>query len=171
MRKNAIKYGLCSVDNFSQYVIFGQHYSRHLFAVVEYTRACSVSVIFFYTKEIIVFNKVTSLYFILGIFGRKKKEVKVLRKSKILRQQAVDQVSYTIFLDNTNSIVEVRITKMDSSLVLLLSSFSRPFLAYLSITWNARSENCYIYSVRDKTDGKLSHKTFHEFFLAIKPWP
>lgn len=38
--------------------------------------------------------------------------------------------------------------------------FNRPFLVYLSIAWNAKSEHCHIYFVKDKTDWKLSYRTF-----------
>ncbi len=46
-------------------------------------------------------NKVTSIFFILGMLGRKKNKVKILRKSKILSLQADDQVSCSIFWTTT----------------------------------------------------------------------
>lgn len=61
-------------------------------------------------------NKVIFIFFILKMLGRKENKVKILRKSKILSLQAVNQVSYFIFLDNNNSVVEVKIRNMSSYL-------------------------------------------------------
>lgn len=48
------------------------------------------------------------------MLGRKENKVKVLRKSKILRLQAVNQVSRPIFLDNNDDVVKVPIEKIGS---------------------------------------------------------
>ncbi len=59
-------------------------------------------------------NKITSIFIILGMLGRKENKVKVLRKSKILRLQAVNQVSRPIFLDNNDDVIKVPIEKIGS---------------------------------------------------------
>lgn len=48
------------------------------------------------------------------MLGKKENKVKVLRKSKILSLQAVDQVFCSIFLNNNDSVVEFRIRTMGS---------------------------------------------------------
>lgn len=61
-------------------------------------------------------NRVTPIFFIPRILGRKENKVIILTKSKFLSLQAVNQVFYSIFLDNNDGVVEVRIRKMDSYL-------------------------------------------------------
>lgn len=61
-------------------------------------------------------NKVTSIFFIPEKLNKKENKVKILKKSKILSPQVIDQVSCSIVLDNNNGFVEVKIGKMGSYL-------------------------------------------------------
>lgn len=63
---------------------------------MEYPGACSI---FFtlYTKEVLILNKVTSIFFIVGMLGKKENKDHVVRKSKNFSLRAIDQVSGPIF--------------------------------------------------------------------------
>lgn len=57
-------------------------------------------------------NKIASILFIPGMLGRKKKDILVLRTSKIFNLQTIDQVSCFVLLNNNDGTSKVGVGKM-----------------------------------------------------------
>ena len=57
-------------------------------------------------------NKVTSIFFIPGMLGKKKNKVYIVRTGKSFNLQAIDQVSRFIFSDDNDGVSKVGIRKI-----------------------------------------------------------
>lgn len=59
-------------------------------------------------------SKVTSIFSILEIIGKKENKIQVLKKSKILSLQVIDWVFYLNSLNNNKNIIKVKIKNIIS---------------------------------------------------------
>lgn len=67
------------------------------FTIIKDVEACSIFFIFLYTKEVVLLNKIICIFLILEILGKKENKIPILRKSKILSLQILNQVFFLIF--------------------------------------------------------------------------